>query len=479
MKKYAFRWIIALLLASIIPLSLLAVGLSLPTCYADTYYAELPAMYWRLRQTQGRKLVIVGGSNVAFGLDVTYLEQLLAEQGFGYTVCSFGLYAAVGMPPMLDLSLETLSEGDVVILAMEPTSETMSAYFGATAFWKCAEEDPRMLFSLQADRKSAMAGSYLQYLQDRIKLVRSDEIPHPTDVYSKASFDENCSMVYDRPGNILALGYDTSTPVDFGSVEISGEFAALVNDYCQSARAKGASVYLSFSPVNRSAVSDMESIGVFFEQCRTAFDCTVISDPNRYVMDSGWFYDNNFHLNTAGARLRSFLLAEDILSQLGCYAPLNTGELPAMPEPVRATAETENGDTDSFTFALDVENGVYLVSGLSEAGRQEKVLTIPGSIDGVPVVGFSGAVLESEVLEELTVPASVENLPDRLFARCPNLTRLVLKHTDRPCGISGDTFAGAADLRVFVPQEAYSLYRDGYGCAVNPWTACLDRIYTY
>ena len=423
MKKYAFRWIIALLLASIIPLSLLAVGLSLPTCYADTYYAELPAMYWRLRQTQGRKLVIVGGSNVAFGLDVTYLEQLLAEQGFGYTVCSFGLYAAVGMPPMLDLSLETLSEGDVVILAMEPTSETMSAYFGATAFWKCAEEDPRMLFSLQADRKSAMAGSYLQYLQDRIKLVRSDEIPHPTDVYSKASFDENCSMVYDRPGNILALGYDTSTPVDFGSVEISGEFAALVNDYCQSARAKGASVYLSFSPVNRSAVSDMESIGVFFEQCRTAFDCTVISDPNRYVMDSGWFYDNNFHLNTAGARLRSFLLAEDIahLKGAGEYELALrlmdrrlAGELPAMPEPVRATAETENGDTDSFTFALDVENGVYLVSGLSEAGRQEKVLTIPGSIDGVPVVGFSGAVLESEVL--VTVLNGISSIIVSIFS---------------------------------------------------------------
>ena len=479
MKQIVLKGIIALLLIAIIPFSLLTVGVSLPTCYGDTYYAELSDMYQRLQQTQGQKVVIVGGSNVAFGLDVTYLEQLLAEQGFGYTVCSFGLYAAVGMPPMLDLSLATLSEGDVVILAMEPTSDTMSTYFGATAFWKCAEEDPRMLFSLQADRKSAMAGSYLQYLQDRIKLVRSDEIPLPTDVYSKASFDENCCMVYDRPGNIMALGYDTGSPVDFGSVKISGEFATLVNDYCQSAQGKGASVYLSFSPVNRSAVKDEENISLFFDQCRTTFDCTIISDPNRYIMDSGWFYDNNFHLNTAGAKLRSFLLAEDILSQLGCYALLNTGELPTMPEPVRAAAETEYGDTDGFTFALDEENGVYLVSGLSEAGRQEKVLTIPGSIDGVPVVGFSGAVLESEVLEELTVPASMENLPDRLFAQCPNLTRLVLKHTDHPCGISETTFAGVDNLRIFVPQEAYPLYRDGYGCAVNPWIPYLSQVYTY
>jgi len=44
------------------------------------------------------------------------------------------LYAAVGASAMLDLSLGTLREGNIVILTLEPTSETMSTYFGATTF---------------------------------------------------------------------------------------------------------------------------------------------------------------------------------------------------------------------------------------------------------------------------------------------------------------------------------------------------------
>ena len=37
----------------------------------------------------------------------------------------------------------------------------------------------------------------------------------------------------------------------------------------------------------------------------------MISDPNRYILDSGWFYDSNFHLNSAGAAVRTRLLAEE------------------------------------------------------------------------------------------------------------------------------------------------------------------------
>ena len=36
--------------------------------------------------------------------------------------------------------------------------------------------------------------------------------------------------------------------------------------------------------------------------------------------------------------------------------------------------------------------------------------------------------------------------------------------------------AGAEQLRIFVPREAYHLYRDGYGCEENVWTVWLDRI---
>lgn len=480
MRIYIRKWIVALVLVAILPVSLLITGLSLPTCYADTYYAELAPMYRRLKETSGPKLVILGGSNVAFGLDGAYLEQLLRQQGYSYTVCPFGLYAAVGTCAMLDLSLDTLSEGDVVVLAMEPTSETLSCYFGATAFWKCAEESSDLLLPLAGSRKGALTGNYLSYLQDRLSLIHTDSIPHPTDVYSKAAFDADCNMIYSRPGNSMALGYDSGTPVDFSAITIHEDFAEQVNHYCQEAGKRGASVYLSFSPVNRTAVVEEAAVSDFFSQCLDAFSCRIISDPSRYILDSGWFYDSNFHLNTAGAQLRTFRLAEDLLAQLGYYVPLDSSQLPGMPAAIPPATGTDSADSEDFLYELHEQSGVLLISGISKSGQEKASLTIPEQADGIPVAGFSGSALESSILEELTIPSTIETLPDGLFSQCPKLSRLVLLHQERPCGISENTFAGTTgNLQIFVPQSAYPLYRDGYGCAVNPWSAWLSQIYPY
>ena len=115
----------------------------------------------------------------------------------------------------------------------------------------------------------------------------------------------------------MALGYDTSAPIDFSSLTIEGDYADQINAYCRNAAKKGASVFMSFSPMNRSAVTgDLEEgIYTYFTLCNQTFDCPVISNPLDYVLDSGWFYDSNFHLNTAGAKLRTYLLAQDLLAQ--------------------------------------------------------------------------------------------------------------------------------------------------------------------
>ena len=144
-----------LLLVAAVPFSLLLIGFLQPSYYGEAYYAELADMYDRLYETQGKKIVIVGGSNVAFGVNGELLEESLRQMDQHYTVCPFGLYAAVGTSAMLDLSADALGEGDVVILAVEPSSETMSTYFGATAFWKCTEDAPQMLMKMQGAKASA------------------------------------------------------------------------------------------------------------------------------------------------------------------------------------------------------------------------------------------------------------------------------------------------------------------------------------
>lgn len=481
MRRCVLKILTALLLLLILPISLLGVGLSLPTCYQDSYYAQLPELYHRLTDSQGKRIILVGGSNIAFGVDVGLLEHMLAQYGYEYTVCPFGLYAAVGTSAMLELSQNHLREGDVVVLSVEPTDETLSTYFGASAFWKCAEEAPELLTAVGPAHQAALAGNYIGFLQERASICRSGQFPHAEGVYAKASFDVDGNMSFYRAGNNMPLGWDTGVPVNLTTVSISPDFAQQVNEYCETARARGAEVYLSFSPVNRSALEGdpAEGTAAYFRACLEAFDCPAISDPNRYILDSGWFYDSNFHLNSAGAVLRTCLLAEDLLAQFGCYEELSFPR-PAMPAPIPQTVEAEP-DSGYFLFSpIDKTGTGYLVSGLTEEGLAQASLTVPASFEGLPVVGIQAHALDgAEALEELRLPETVESLPDEAFSGCPSLTRLVLAHTQRLCHITEHTFDGASQVKIYVPTAAYSLYRDGDGCKTNLWTALLDRIFQY
>ena len=483
MKQHLKTLILFLVLLALLPVGVLATGASLPDYYQESYYAELDLMYQRLKNTQGPKILVVGGSNVAFGLDSGLMEQLLEEKEKDYTVCSFGLYAAVGTSAMLDLSLDTLKPGDIVILAMEPTSETMSTYFGATAYWKCAEKAPHLLTKVSKEKHSALFGNYIPYLQERFEIFTTGELPQVEGVYAKSSFNERCDLIYDRAGNAMALGYDTAAPVDLSAVQVEAGFAEQVNEYIKTAEQKGASVVLSFSPLNRSALMG-EKTGVedFFRLCNETFNCPVISDPNRYIMDSGWFYDSNFHLNTPGAVVRTVMLAEDVLAYLGDYEKV---EYP-MPEMPASSAQKQDStaETKHFTFesiySEDFTVLGYRISGLMPSGIASTELTIPAVYRGLPVVGFApGALDQATALTQLRLPESVESLPDGLFKNCKALTLIILEHKSKTCVVTEHTFDGADQVKFLVPAASYPMYRDGTGCTTNPWAAYLDRILKY
>ncbi|MBQ7182755.1 MAG: hypothetical protein IJR97_02120 [Clostridia bacterium] len=470
--------LLSVLLVLLLPCILLMALLNQPKIYQDSYYAELAPMTQRLKEAQGKRLVIIGGSNVAFGVDVPLLEQLLREKGFDYTVCPYGLYAAVGISAMLSLSEDMIREGDAVVLAFEPANDALSTYFGATAFLKCAEADPELILKLNGDQRSRVVGNLIPYLQEKESILRSGIAPKAEGVYAKDAFDSDCSMIYDRPGNQMALGYDTASPIDLDSVTAGPAFAELVDRWCLSAQKKGAAVYMSFSPMNFSAVSG--DIAAWFGRINETFTCPIISDPTRYVLDSGWFYDSNFHLNSAGQTLRTCMLAEDLLAEWGCYEPL-IYERPLMPDPVPVHTETNADSSADFLTEPLEDPALCRITGVTEAGLLKQTLIIPSSAGGRTVADIAqDALAGADLLEELHIPGTIGTLPDCFLSGCPHLKRLVLTHTSAPCGLKARSLEGAPEkMQILVPYSAYPWYRDGYGCEENPWQKYLGRIVSY
>ena len=119
--------VIAGFLAVLLPfVSVVAFAVSMPPQYTDTFVGELNEKVERLNSIDEPKIVVVGGSSVAFGLDSALLEKYT-----GMPVVNFGLYAALGTKVMLDLSRGGIKEGDIVILAPELDAQTLSLYFSS------------------------------------------------------------------------------------------------------------------------------------------------------------------------------------------------------------------------------------------------------------------------------------------------------------------------------------------------------------
>ena len=471
--------LIILALVLLLPAILLGYGASLPDLYGETYYAQMSDMYHKLKDAEGNRVVIVGGSSVAFGVNSAQLEQTLRDCGMDYTVCNFGLYAAVGTSAMLDLSKDLIREGDVVILAIEPSSETFSTYFGATAMLKCAESDTELLLHMSKDKQSNLVGNYLSYLQERAEIQRTGILPQGEGVYAKSSFDDNGDLVYPREGNTMIMGYDTSAPIDLAGIVYEPAFVEQVNDYIASAQQKGAAVLMSFAPMNRGAVVDAseDTVYDFFCGLQKTFHCQVISNPNHYIMDSGWFYDSNFHLNDAGTQIRTHTLALDLLNYLGYYQEIEF-QKPDMPASI-AQVGTDTTGSEDFLFEPLGENGLILV-GVKEESLGKSQLMVPSFHQGKVVVSIdANAFAGNTALTALTIPATVESIPDGAFAGCTGLKTLTLLHTENPPTVGKGLLEGAENLTIRVPSGAYHLYRDGAGCAANVWEPYLSHIETY
>lgn len=458
-----------LLLLCAIPAFLVLMACALPAQYGKTYYAELSDMLHRLESTSGKKIVVIGGSNVAFGLDVPLLESEFPD----YTVCSFGLYGSLGTKAMMELAEPQIHAGDIVILAPELTEQSMSLYFSGETFLKCVEKQYQYITALDADDRDLALGAFWTHLQNRWTYFRTQSAPDPQDVYAKFSFDEACNMTYVRTKNTMQGGYAKDNPVTISANLVNTDFVDYVNEFYKSISCKGAVLWYDFSPVNQKAVTADSDIYGFFHALNQSLQCLIIGSPQTYLLDSAWFYDTNFHLNTAGAQLRTRMLAQDIHVAMGEASVTNI----AMPEPPQEEIPSESAgasDRDE-SFLYEVQDGTAIIVGLTESGAAKERLVIPAAHQGLPVAEFTAKVFAGNTaIEEITIPDSVRLLYDGSFAGCENLKRIILLQPipDKIGVGSGLLTDTSADL--YVLQESYAYYTD----TSYAWTQYADRIQT-
>ena len=427
MDKRTVRRIVATALAVILAeqVFFLICGFGLPVQFGDTFMGELKSKYERLKETSGKRIVLVGGSGVAFDCDSALMDDFFPS----YEIVNFGMYAGLGTKAVMDLSENYIHEGDIVILSPEQSEQTFSDYFNGEYMWQAADGAFGMLRDLKSENFDAMLGNFPRFALEKLNYVMKGQKPQTDSIYQKKSFNIYGDIELDTcRENILPNGYDVNQKVRFTEDVVQPEFMDYMNDWAKRLEKKGAVVWYRYCPVNKLSVEDMDDLAAYDVFLRQKLDFPVIGNLENSLMEAEWFFDTNFHLNQPGKEVNTVQLIRDMKAILGDDRAV-TVELPEKPH--RTWGEV-SAETRIWT-AKDSET-------------------------------YQGE-------ETIVIPENVTQIEDYAFSNCAGLKQIVLEQKDPSKCIVGQHLLDGTGAEILVPQMSVDSYKRNYF-----WSVYAGRI---
>lgn len=427
MDKRTVRRIVATALAVILAeqVFFLICGFGLPVQFGDTFMGELKSKYERLKETSGKRIVLVGGSGVAFDCDSALMDDFFPS----YEIVNFGMYAGIGTKAVMDLSENYIHEGDIVILSPEQSEQTFSDYFNGEYMWQAADGAFGMLRDLKSENFEAMLGNFPRFALEKLNYVMKGQKPQTDSIYQKKSFNTYGDIELDTcRENILPNGYDVNQKVRFTEDVVQPEFMDYMNDWAKRLEKKGAVVWYRYCPVNKLSVEDMDDLAAYDVFLRQKLDFPVIGNPENSLMEAEWFFDTNFHLNQPGKEVNTVQLIRDMKAMLGDDRAV-TVELPEKPHRTW-------GDVSAETRIWTAKD--------SETYQGE---------------------------ETIVIPENVTQIEDYAFSNCAGLKQIVLEQKDPSKCIVGQHLLDGTGAEILVPQMSVDSYKRNYF-----WSVYAGRI---
>ena len=460
MKQMTMRILACLVLLLTAPLMLGLMAFCLPAQYEETFVGALSDKVDRLAELEGKRIVVIGGSGVAFGQDSGLLEQELE----GYSVVNFGMYAGLGSTVMLDLAEDRICEGDIVIFSPEQSDQTLSMFFSAESMWQAADGRFDLLSNLSSTDLGAMTGQLPYFAANKFRYFHSGTAPAPEGIYRRDAFNAYGDISDPiRSQNIMPGGFDPDMMIDFDTSLPSREFIDRVNEFADTCRERGARFFYRFCPMNALAVTEAgwDRVDAYFVHLQEVLDCAFLGSPRSSILDARWFYDTNFHLNGAGAVVNTARMAAELKEALGNPAPVEI-PMPDMPEFADVTAVS--GDNSHIgCFEYEVAGDFVRIVGLTETGTHQESLIVPVTYEGKPIIAFDPEVFAGNtMIRELVIQENITRIGDHSFAGCMALERLVIRNTaPETCVVGTDLLEGTSCL-IYVPENCCSAYQTNY-----------------
>jgi hypothetical protein len=282
--------------------------------HSNHYFGALHDKLARLDQSEGKRLVLLGGSNVAFGIQSPVMQQSL-----GMETVNLGLHVALGLHFPLECYLQHARPGDVVLLCPEYHLLTSEEHQrgDAMTIHKLLEQcpDARRYFpgTQQQEWKRFLDHDALwiahQWVGRAIRMLRARD--RHDKVYARSSFNQHGDVVAHHgreSGNLMPMA-----PVPEPTPELVDQTVAILNEFYWSCREKGVTVYFSYPPYAQPCFEESEKE---IQQIHLALlervEMPILNQPETFVYQERCFFDSGYHLNQEVGAARTRAIASAI-----------------------------------------------------------------------------------------------------------------------------------------------------------------------
>lgn len=253
------------------------------------------------------RLILVGGSNVAFGFDSKMLEDSL-----GIKVVNDGLHAGIGLKFMMDDLFSGVRPNDIILISPE-----YNQFFGNLAYGGLPLAEvittivPNKISLLNLSQFIAVVsnvpGNVKSRLQYHFNFVLNKKNPLSDAIYSLSSFNSYGDMC--RHWELPTVSYEQLSYIkDTFNKTMAKRFVRQINIL----KSMGCQVFLYPPAISYSSFYNMEdNIKEIFNFCQQSNTPFMLSAQQCALADTLCF-DTPYHLTYTGTILRTKVLIKDL-----------------------------------------------------------------------------------------------------------------------------------------------------------------------